>query len=227
MTSNLDGERADILAGLGLGPALPALRRPGPDRRAGPAADHRERAVPGRLIKQSQRPSRAGRPHRRGPVGAGQLRRDVRRRPWPGGPTRSGCCRTRPWPASWPTTRRSPSGPTSWSRACPTWTPPPAAERPLVPARRNAVGPPGSSCTSSPRRAARRPRRHHPRVPRRRQVHGLTAGERRAGQGGGPSGRGCRRPPWRGSLDGLGERIHAADLGAQVALVDRRASSVS
>ena len=98
----------------------------------------------------------------------------------------------------------------------------PLPSRPLVPARRDAVGPPGVPAHHRRDRAARRPRRHHPRVPRRRQVHGLTAGERRAGSGledhpagDAAGGLGAVR------LDGLGERIHPADLGAQVALVDQ------
>jgi hypothetical protein len=54
----------------------------------------------------------------------------------------------------------------------------PAAEGPLVPARRTVVGPPGVPAHPRRNRAARRPRRHHPRVAGRGQVHGLTPGSR-------------------------------------------------
>ena len=51
----------------------------------------------------------------------------------------------------------------------------PAAEGALVPAGRDAVGPPGVPAHHRRDRPARRARRHHPRVPGRREDHGLTA----------------------------------------------------
>src|SRR5262249_13090409 len=138
---------------------------------------------------------------------------------WPTGPTSSRCCRTRPWPASWPTTRRSPSGPTSWSPACPTWTPPTRCRAPpgSRPARRGR--PAGRSCTSSPRP------RSTPATPT-SSASPSTAPSPWADDGWGsgledhPAGDASSR---LGAvrLDGLGERVHAADLGAQVALVDQ------
>ena len=53
---------------------------------------------------------------------------------------------------------------------------PPAAEGPLVPARRTLVGPPGAPAHHRRNRTARRPRRHHPRIPGRGQVHGVAPG---------------------------------------------------
>ena len=70
----------------------------------------------------------------------------------------------------------------------------PLPKAPWFPPGDAAVGPPGVPAHHRRDRAARRPRRHHPRGPRRRQDHGLTAGRVRAG---GPSGRGCLQPPSR------------------------------
>ncbi len=64
--------------------------------------------------------------------------------------------------------------PTNWWPAGPTWTRPIRCPTPLVRARRVLVSPPGAAARDRGDRAACRARRHHPGVPGRRQIHGLT-----------------------------------------------------
>ena len=126
---------------------LPAVHRAGPDRRAGTAAADGQRAEPGRA-DQARGGDRGGLDALRRGRGRGDEPQLGPRRLERGTGT---CRRARRWPGCWPTTRRSPGRPTSWSPPCPTSTPTTRCPRRRGSSRAPAGRPAGCSCTSSPR----------------------------------------------------------------------------